>query len=76
MVTLLEAKVGIGLHTADIRLTVNELQNINMDIFFENNLTIQSTPVSYIEAGYNEIPAYIEMGLSPRVLNAFIFIRL
>ena len=28
----------------------------------------------YIEAGCNEVPAYIEMGLSPRVLNAFIFI--
>ena len=29
-----------------------------------------------IEAEYNEVPAYIEMGLSPRLLNAFIFIPL
>ena len=30
----------------------------------------------YIEAGYNETPAHREMQYFPRVLNAFIFIRL
>ena len=37
---------------------------------------IHTVTSRYIEAGYNEVPAYIEMGLSPRVLNAFIFIPL
>ena len=30
----------------------------------------------YIEAGYNEIPAYSKWDISPRVPNASIFIRL
>ena len=39
-----------------------------------NNLyTVNSR---YIEAGYNEIPVYSELCISPRILNAFIFIRL